>query len=210
MDAYLQNLLSKDDPFLAALRTYAEAEETRVPIIRRDTASLLRFLIRCHKPVSLLEAGTAVGYSSILMAREGAPRLKRIDTVEIDPDTASAARKNIEAAGLSETVRVILGDAGEVFGCLSGPYDMLFIDSAKSQYLHMYEDMKRLLRPGGLLICDNVIFYGKIADAPEEAPHKHRTIVTNLRAFLEKLFGDPDYISTLLDIGDGVTLSYKQ
>lgn len=208
MEPYIQQLLQDSDAFLIHLR--AEAQRNNVPIVREDTAALLRFLVSCHKPASILESGTAVGFSSILMAKyNDAPDL-HIDTIEIDPDTAATARRNIQSAGLSENIRVILGDAAEVFDCLTGSYDMIFVDSAKGQYLHMYEDIKRLLKPGGLLVCDNVIFYGKIFDAPEQAPHKHRTIVNNMRSFLERLFQDEDYISTLLEIGDGVTLSYLQ
>lgn len=206
MEAYIQQLLQDSDPFLAALRE--EALIGHVPIVREDTASLLRFLVKYHKPSCILEAGTAIGFSSILMAKADSNPDLHIDTVEIDPDTAVTARKNIQKAGLSETIRVILGDAGEVLACLTGRYDMIFVDSAKGQYIHMYNDLKRLLKPGGLLVCDNVIFYGKIFDSPEQAPHKHRTIVTNMRNFLEKLFKDADYTSTLLEIGDGVTLSY--
>lgn len=206
MEPYIQKLLQDQDPFLVNLR--AEAQLHHVPIVREDTAALLRFLVKYHKPSCILEAGTAIGFSSILMAKCSENPSLHIDTVEIDPDTAAAARKNIQAAGYSRNIRVILGDAGEVLSCLTGCYDMIFVDSAKSQYLHMYDDLKRLLKPGGLLICDNVIFYGKIFDVPEEAPHKHRTIITNMRNFLETLFQDEDYTSTLLEIGDGVTLSH--
>ena len=208
MEPYIQKLLQDNDPLLAQLRREAETEESRVPIVREDTASLLRFLVKCHNPSRILEAGTAIGFSAILMARASDHPAIHIDTVEIDPDMAVTARQNIQEAGFSESIRVILGDAGEVFNCLTSSYDMIFVDSAKSQYIHMYDDMKRLLTPGGLLVCDNVIFYGKIFNSPEEAPHKHRTIVTNMRQFLEKLFQDADYTSTLLEIGDGVTLSY--
>lgn len=206
MEPYIQKLLQDQDPFLADLR--AEAFRQHIPIVREDTAALLRFLVKCHRPSCILEAGTAVGFSSVLMAKYSENPSLHIDTIEIDPDTAAVARKNIQKAGYSGNIRVILGDAGEVLSCLSGSYDMIFVDSAKSQYLHMYDDIKRLLKPGGLLVCDNVIFYGKIFDAPEEAPHKHRTIVANMRSFLEKLFQDQDYTSTLLEIGDGVTLSH--
>lgn len=209
MNPYLRKLLQDKDQFLTQLRL--EAQENNIHIVREDTGALLRYLVKKHRPATILEAGTAIGFSSILMSKafnEACPdTYPRIDTVEIDPDTAATARGNIESAGLSN-IHVILGDAAEVLSCLSGKYDMIFIDSAKSQYIQMYDDIKRLLKPGGLLVCDNVIFYGKIYDAPEEAPRKHRAIITNLRAFLEKLFSDSDFTSTILDIGDGVTLSF--
>ncbi len=208
MKAYIQQLLQDRDPFMAELR--AEAITHNVPVVREDTASLLRLLVKYHRPSRILETGTAIGFSSILMAKASDHPALHIDTVEIDPDMASTARRNIQKAGLSKNIRVILGDAREVLGCLTGVYDMIFVDSAKGQYIHMYDDLKRLLKSGGILICDNVIFYGKIFDSPEQAPHKHRTIVTNMRSFLERLFKDTDYTSTLLEIGDGITLSYLQ
>ncbi len=209
LNPYLQQLLKDKDSFLENLRKIADRDN--VHIVREDTASLLRCLVQTHKPATILEAGTAIGFSSILMSKayhqvcpESYPQ---IDTIEIDPDIAATARRNIEEAGLSN-IHVILGDAAEVFSCLSGKYDMIFVDSAKSQYIQMYDDIKRMLKPGGLLVCDNVIFYGKIYDAPEEAPRKHRAIITNLRAFLERLMEDDDFTSTILVIGDGVTLSF--
>lgn len=209
MNPYLQQLLQDKDEFLVELRK--KATEDNIHIVREDTGALLRFLVKTHRPQRILEAGTAIGFSSTLMSKaynEICPgQYPQIDTVEISPDTAAAARRNIETAGLCN-IHVILGDAAEVFSCLTGKYDMIFVDSAKSQYIQMYDDIKRLLNPGGLLVCDNVIFYGKIYDAPEEAPRKHRAIITNLRAFLERLMEDSDFTSTILDIGDGVTLSY--
>ena len=209
MNEYTQGILNFETDFLKELRKRAARECDNVPILRSDAAALLKMLTAMKKPRRILEAGTAIGYSAILMA-EAADAAVRIDTVEIDEDTAMTARRNIETAGLSGAIRVITGDACEVFSCLSGPYDMIFLDSAKSHYLDLYEDVKRLLAPGGLLVCDNVIFYGKILDEPEHAPHKHRTIVTRLRAFLEKLCNDNDYICSIIEAGDGMALAVKK
>lgn len=209
MNEYTQEILNFENDFLKELRQSAARDRDNVPILRPDAAALLKMLTALKKPHRILEAGTAIGYSAILMAA-AAGQETRIDTVEIDEDTAATARKNMKTAGLSGRIRVITGDAGEVFSCLSGPYDMIFLDSSKSHYLDLYEDVKRLLAPGGLLICDNVIFYGKISDAPENAPHKHRTIVTKLRAFLEKLCNDDDYICSIIEAGDGMALAVKK
>ncbi len=208
MNEYIESILDFEDEYLAALRIRAARENDNVPILRKDAAALVATLAAAYKPAKILEAGTAIGYSSILLARVCNP--SRIDTVEIDEDTAIAARKNIEGAGLSDCIRVINGDAVEVFSCLSGTYDMIFIDSSKSHYIDMYDDIKRLLRTGGLLICDNVVFYGKINDEPQNAPHKHRTIVANLRAFLERLSSDRDYISSIIETGDGMAIAVKK
>lgn len=192
---------------LSALRLYAE--KNKIPIVRKDAEALLRLLVRMKKPKTILETGTAIGYSAIVMA-QAVSETPCIDTVEIDLDMAVQARQNIQHAKLQEYVRVIVGDAAEVLPCLTKQYDMIFIDSAKGQYLQLYDVIKEHLAEDGILICDNVIFYGKIFDSPAEAPHKHRTIVTNMRTFLQRLFADPDYTSTILETGDGMTISLKK
>ena len=205
MDDFLTTLLPTESPRLEALRCYAE--EYRVPILRADAAAFMRTLTTLHQPKRILEIGTAIGYSALLMA-ECSPE-SRIDTVEIDPDTALKARRNIEEAGCKDRIRVIIGDGNEVLPALPGPYDMIFLDSSKGQYIHLYDDLKRLLLPGGLLVCDNCIFYDKIFTRPEDAPHKHRTIVHNLREFLTKATHDADYTASLLQVGDGMLVVTK-
>ena len=192
-----------ESELLTGIRRVAEAEG--VPILRRDSASLLSVLTQLKKPGKRLEAGTAVGYSALLMS-EAAPDAF-IETVEIDPDTALRARENIERAGKSGSIRVILGDASEVFPSLSGSYDMIFLDSAKGQYIRLLPDVIRLLGRGGLLVADNCIFYGKVEEEPSQAPHKHRTIVANMRAFLSEISSDPRFCHTLLETGDGMLVA---
>jgi predicted O-methyltransferase YrrM len=87
---------------------------------------------------------------------------------------------------------------------------MVFVDSSKGHYIEMYDDMKRLLKAGGLLVCDDVIFYGKINDDPKEAPHKHRTIVGRLRTFLDRISADNDFVTSLIDTGDGMAIAVKK
>ncbi|MBQ8827625.1 MAG: O-methyltransferase [Clostridia bacterium] len=213
MNEYIKSLLEEEN-FLCELRAAAEADN--VPILRSDAAAFLKTVVASKAPDRILEAGTAVGYSSLLMAyactdKNGVCNV-HIDTVELDLDTVQAAKRNIKKAGYENNIRVIPGDAAEVFSCIGGQevYDLIFIDSAKSQYIEMYDDIKRLLAPGGIVICDNVIFYGKIYEKPEDAPHKHRTIIANLRAFLEKLTSDEDYSTCILETGDGMTFSVKR
>ena len=206
MNEYIESLIPDESEILTKLRAYAL--DTRSPILRREAAQFMRVLTSLRRPGKILEAGTCIGYSAILMA-ECAPGAK-IETVEIDPDIALIARRNIEEAGLSGRIRVIVGDATEVFSSLSGTYDMIFVDSAKGQYIHMYEDIIRLLASGGLLVCDNCIFYDKIYDEPQDAPHKHRTIVANMRAFLTKAMNDPCLSATLLEVGDGMLVAAKK
>ena len=181
--------------------------------MRPDSASLLLTLTALKKPARILETGTAIGYSAILMA-SAAPGAE-IETVEIDPDMASLARANISRAGLGDRIRVILGDASEVLPALRGTYDMIFLDSAKGQYVHLLDDVLRLLPSGGLLVADNCIFYGKVFDEPSSAPHKHRTIVVNMRAFLDRVLrsgedgGRVEFRGTLLETGDGMMVAVR-
>jgi predicted O-methyltransferase YrrM len=201
----LEPVLAEKDEILAGLRRYAS--DHNVPVLRPDSASLLATLTALKAPARILECGTAIGYSAILMAK--AAENARIETVEIDPDAASEAKKNVALAGLSDRIRVILGDAAEVLRALNGPYDMIFLDSAKGQYLHMMEDVARLLSPGGLLVADNCIFYGKVFDEPASAPHKHRTIVANMREFIRLATCGNDFRGTLLETGDGMVLAVR-
>ncbi|MBO4326599.1 MAG: O-methyltransferase [Clostridia bacterium] len=206
MDPYVSSFLHENDDFLAGLRAYAL--DNSVPVLRPDSASLLSTLTALKKPCRILEAGSAIGYSAILMAK-AAPDTK-IETVEIDPDMAGIARANIAKAGFGDRIRVILGDASDVFPALSGNFDMIFLDSAKGQYVRLLDDVVRLLSPGGLLVADNCIFYGKVYDDPASAPHKHRTIVANMRSFLERVLCGNEFQGTLLETGDGMLVAVRR
>ena len=202
---FIENILPAESEVEQALRIYAE--KNRVPILRSDAAAFMRTLVSLKKPMRILEVGTAIGYSSILMSE--CCLQSKIDTIEIDPDSVVLARENIRKAGKADKIRVIAGDGAEVMSALKQPYDMIFMDAAKGQYINLYEDAMRLLNIGGLLVCDNCIFYGKVFDKPEDAPHKHRTIVTNLRAFLEKMMTDDRLKASLLDVGDGMAIATR-
>lgn len=203
--SFIEGILPVESPEEREIRAYAEAN--RVPILRRDAAAFLRTLAAVKRPDRILEVGTAIGYSAAIVSRV-LPK-SHMDTVEIDPEAVIRARENFKKLGLDDRIRVIHGDGAEVLAALSKPYDMIFLDAAKGQYLSLYDDTVRLLNPGGLLVCDNCIFYGKITETPETAPHKHRTIVTNLRAFLKKLMSDPRFTASLLHVGDGMAVACK-
>ncbi len=202
---FIDDLLPEEFAEAQELRNYAA--EHRVPILRRDAAAFLRTLAAACRPARILEIGTAIGYSAAVLANM--LPASRIDTVEIDPDRVVEARRNFTDMGMADRIRVIAGDGAEVLASLRTPYDMIFFDAAKGQYLRLYDDALRLLNPGGLLICDNCIFYGKVTESPPEAPHKHRTIVANLRAFLERMMSDPRLQASLLNVGDGMAVACK-
>ncbi len=208
MEKYIQSLISEKTGIIKEL--HEEAVQNNVPVIRDDVSCLLRVLIKTHKPKRILEAGTAIGYSSIVMANAMESDDYQIDTVEINPEMVIEARKNIKSADLSDKIHVIAGDMTEVFSMLQTRYDMIFVDGAKGQYIAMYDDIMRLLNTGGLLVCDNVIFYGKVYDDPASAPHKHRTIITNMRAFLERMTQDKRLTCCILEVGDGLAIAYRK
>jgi predicted O-methyltransferase YrrM len=201
--------------YLNNLRTYAEAEY--IPIIRADSQRLIDVLLHIHKPVRILELGTAIGYSAICMASaccenmvDGVATPFHIDTVEIDPDMVVVARQNIEKCGFSSNIRVICGDCLEVLPALSMQYDMVFMDAAKGQYARIYEDCLRLLKKDGVLLCDNCTYHGKAKLDPATAPHKHRTIIANMQEFHRMILNDDRLSSVLLEVGDGMILGSKK
>ena len=201
-----------DDEFLAGLRETSGREKDNLPILRPNSAALYKVLLGAVRPSKILEAGTCQGYSSIFAAKAllsaGCSDF-RIDTIELDGNNCERARQNIKAAGLENKIHLIEGDCVEVFSCLSGVYDMIFIDSSKGHYIDMYGDIVRLLRTGGMLICDDVTYYGKIEETPENSPHKHRTIVGRLRAFLDKVKTGGDFVSCIDMMDDGLLLAVK-
>jgi predicted O-methyltransferase YrrM len=206
VDAFLRSTIQREAGFLQELEEYAE--KNYVPIIQPESAALLKVLIRIHKPIRILEAGTAIGYSAAVMA--GAmPEDGIIDTIEIDEETAELARQNIKSMNLDKKIRVLLGDALEVMQCISTPYDMIFVDAAKGQYNEYLNEALRLLKTGGLLISDNVLYKGLVTQT-ESLPHKHRTIAVNLREYLHNICHDKRLETSIIPIGDGMALSFRK
>ena len=205
------NSIVTEEGFSASLRASCD-KSSYIPSLRENHAALYRTVLYMQRPLKILEAGTLYGYSAVLAAevlKDIHAGAFRIDTVEIDPGNADIARKNIEAAGFSSCVRVIEGDACEVFSCLEGPYDLIFLDCSKSSYNSIYDDAKRLLRNGGLLMADDVCYHGKLEEG-ENVPHKHRTIVYNLREFLERVSKDGDFAACIDKMDDGMLLAVKK
>ncbi len=206
------NGLQTESGFSSALRR--ENDGVYIPSLRNDHAALYRTLLFTVKPRRILEAGTLYGYSSILAAEtlnEVFGNDFRIDTVEVDQENALIAAENIEKAGFSGNIRIINGDAEEVFSCLEGPYDLVFLDCSKSSYKEMFPDVKRLLRQGGLLLADDVCYHGKLEGAQgETVPHKHRTIVNSLRDFLQTVSDDNDFAAFVDKMDDGMLVAVKK
>lgn len=206
MSVFLDSLDRGNTPFLDALER--EAMESRIPIIRKSMQSLLKFLLALAKPERILEVGTAVGFSALLMS-EYTPECCRITTIENYAKRIPIARENFRRAGKEDRITLLEGDAAEVLKGLSGTYDMIFMDAAKGQYIHFLPDVLRLLVPGGLLVSDNVLQDGDIIESRFAVERRNRTIHARMREYLYELKHHPELETVVLPVGDGVTLSTK-
>lgn len=186
-----------------------EAAAGGVPIIRQEMGSLLKVLVHLKKPSDILEVGTAVGYSSILMASQ-MPKECRITTIENYEKRIPIARENFKRAGFEDRITLIEGDAAQVMKGLTGTYDIIFMDAAKGQYIHFLEDVIRLLAPGGMLISDNVLQEGDIIESRFGVVRRNRTIHMRMREYLYALTHREELVTSIVPIGDGITLSVKK
>ena len=185
-----------------------EALAADVPIIRREMQSFLEVLLLMKKPMRVLEVGTAVGFSALLMS-EYAPEGCEIITIEKYEKRIPIAKENFRRFGKEEQIHLLEGDAAEVLRELSGSYDFIFMDAAKGQYLHFLPDTLRLLRDGGLLISDNVLQDGDILESRYAVTRRDRTIHARMREYLYVLKHHPELITSVLPVGDGVAVSVK-
>lgn len=204
IDDYITGLLPESEGLLREMEDYAAVNH--VPIIRSETAKFLSFVIRCKKAKSILEIGTAIGYSAIYM--HSAAGGCRITTIERDPDMIAAARENITRAGLEGDIEVIPGEADEALPSLSDSFDLIFLDGAKGQYLKIFPDCDRMLKRGGIIFADNVLFRGMVANRALLIRRKI-TIVKRMKKYLEFMFANKNYDTSLLPLGDGVAVSLK-
>ena len=184
MIAFIQSLDKGNTPFLTELEE--EAIRTDVPIIRPAMQSLMRFLLKLHKPVKILEVGTAIGFSAILMAEYG-PKDCHITTIEKYEKRIPLAKANFEASGHMDKITLLEGDAADILKELTGTYDMIFMDAAKGQYMHFLPDVMRLLKTGGLLVSDNVLQDGDIIESRYAVTRRDRTIHARMRDYLYEL-----------------------
>ncbi len=206
MSAFIDSLDKGNTPFLDEIEK--EAIETQVPIIRKSMQSLLKFLLAYAKPKNVLEVGTAIGFSALLMS-EYAPEDCHITTIEKYEKRIPVARENFKRAGKEERITLLEGDATELLQELQGTYDIIFMDAAKGQYIHFLPDILRLLAPGGLLISDNVLQDGDIIESRFAVTRRNRTIHARMREYLYELKHNPQLETVILPVGDGVTLSTK-
>lgn len=203
---YIRNTLKQNDGILLELEKFAK--EHHVPIIHPEVASLLRVIGLTVRPGRILEVGTAIGYSAILLSTvlESGGRIDTIDRYEL---MVERARSNIKKANLQDVINIIAGDALEVLKCLDKQYDMIFLDAAKGQYEEFLPECLRMLRSGGLLVSDNVLYKGMIAN-DELVVRRKKTIVKRMRSYLTTICNMDELETSILPVGDGVAISYKK
>ncbi len=193
------------NPFLEELEHYAK--ERFIPIIPRETRRFLEMILTLKQPKRILEIGTAIGYSALVFEQATGAA---VDTVEIDPEIAKIALNNIQSAGKADQITVFQGDALTVLKVLpQESYDVIFIDAAKGKYPEFFRLCFPLLKEGGLLICDNVLYKGMVANE-ELVPRKKRALVHKLQRFIAFLMRHPQLTSSIIPIGDGLIVSVKR
>lgn len=204
--SFLRSLEPELSPVLQNL--YDKAHEDEVPIVRRETASFLRTMVCLTKPMRILEVGCAIGFSACLMA-EAMPEGAKITTIEKLERYAVSARETFRAAGLSDRIELLFGDAAQVLPELSGPYDLIFLDAAKGQYGAFLPDIIRLLSVGGVLLTDNILQDGDLLEPRAAVRRRDRTIHSRMREFVYTCKHHPNLNSSLLPVGDGVMFSVR-
>ena len=206
----LDYILSLDKDASPLVRTIEqEAIRDYVPIIRKESQSLLRVLLKIKKPGQVLEVGTAIGFSAILMG-ECLPENSHLTTIEKYEKRIPIAKENFKRAGMEDKITLLEGDAVEVLKGLEGPYDFIFMDAAKGQYIHFLPEVLRLLAPGGILVSDNVLQDGDVVESRYAVVRRNRTIHSRMREYLWTLKHMEGMETMVLPIGDGMTVSVKE
>lgn len=186
-----------------------EALDTYVPIIRKEMQSFLKLLLAMQKPMKILEVGTAVGFSAILMAEYG-PADCEITTIENYDKRIPLARENFARAGKEHQITLLEGDAQEILPTLQGTFDLIFMDAAKGQYINFMPEVLRLLKKDGVLVSDNVLQEGDIVESHYVVERRNRTIYKRMREYIYELTHNEQLVTAILPVGDGITVSVRK
>ena len=205
IEDYVRGLIPKKDDFLSDIEEYGN--QNNVPIVHPEVAQFLKVLVRMNKPKRVLEVGTAIGYSSLVMAScmsEG-----EIITIERNSDMVKIATENISKNNYEDTIKIIEGDAEEILNNLEGKFDFIFLDAAKGHYKEFFSIFIDKLNPGGIVVSDNILFKGMIA-TDDLVIRRKKTIVKRMRDYLEYISNEESLETTVIPMGDGVAISYKK
>ena len=207
MVTFIHSLETENSAILETIEK--EALDTFVPIIRKEMQSFLKVLLSMQKPLKILEVGTAVGFSAILMS-EYAPEDCHITTIEKYEKRIPIARENFKRAGKEKQITLLEGDALEILKGLDESFDFIFMDAAKGQYIYYMPEVIRLLKKGGILVSDNVLQDGDIIESRFAVERRNRTIHSRMREYLYELKHDDRLLTSIIPLGDGVAVSVRQ
>lgn len=206
MRAFINSYASPNSLELDKLEQFSL--ETNVPIIRKEMQTLIKFLLATKKPKRVLEVGTAIGFSAILMS-ENLPADSHITTIEKYDKRIPVARENFKKFGVEDRITLLEGDATDILKELDGQYDLIFMDAAKGQYINFFPEIMKHLAPGGILLSDNVMQDGDILESKFAVERRNRTIYKRMRDYLYELTHNPFLTTVILPVGDGVTISTR-
>ena len=207
MAAFIDSLDRGNTAFLDGIEK--EALENQIPIVRKSTQSLLKFLLAAARPGRILEVGTAVGFSALLMCEYG-PEGCRVTTIEKYGKRIPVARENFRRAGREEQIALLEGDAADILPELTGSFDMIFMDAAKGQYIHWLPRILELMSPGGVLFSDNVLQDGTIVQSRYGVERRDRTIHSRMREYLYAIKHTRELETAIVPIGDGAAISVRK
>ena len=206
MVSFINSLDTGNPSYLNELEEYARA--TDVPIVRTEMQSFLRFLMKMKQPKRILEVGTAIGFSALLMS-EYAPKDCKITTIEKYEKRIPLAIENFKKAGKEDVITLLQGDALEILPTLTEEYDFIFMDAAKGQYIHFLPDILRLLAKDGVLVSDNVLQDGDVLESRFAVTRRNRTIHSRMMEYLYSLKHTEELTTVIIPLGDGVALSVR-
>ena len=207
MVTYINSLDMGNTPLLNEIEKEAKAD--LVPVIRREMQSFLKVLLAIHRPLRVLEVGTAVGFSALLFCEYG-PENMQVTTIEKYEKRIPIARENFRRAGREEQITLLEGDATDILKELQEPYDLIFMDAAKGQYIHFLDDVLRLMKPGSVLVSDNVLQGGDLIESHYAVERRNRTIYKRMREYLYELKHNDQLLTSVIPLGDGVTVSVRK
>ena len=207
MVTYINSLDMGNTPLLNEIEKEAKAD--LVPVIRREMQSFLKVLLAIHRPLRVLEVGTAVGFSALLFCEYG-PEKMQVTTIEKYEKRIPIARENFRRAGRENQITLLEGDAADILKELQESYDLIFMDAAKGQYIHFLDDVLRLMKPGSVLVSDNVLQGGDIIESHYAVERRNRTIYKRMREDLYELKHNDNLLTSVIPLGDGVTVSVRK
>jgi predicted O-methyltransferase YrrM len=207
LEKYLEELLPERDPLFTEMEELA-LQQT-IPIVTPAVGNFLAWLVFTSQAKNILEIGTAIGYSTLWLAKAAEQTGGKITTIDMNLQRRKEALDYFARAGVSEQILSLAGDARKVLPSLAATYDLIFIDAAKGEYLEYLELVYPLIARGGVLVVDNVLFRGWVVPGANFEP-KYQRMVTGLREFLQKLNQNPEFITSLLPLSDGVTVSWRR